>query len=62
MSREETIIIKLASEGFIDEIKDALNNSNANNLITAQFIYDVIKNIEATVILNDLADFYRETD
>ena len=62
MSREETIVIKLASEGFIDEIKDALNNSNANNLITAQFIYDVIKNIEATVILNDLADFYRETD
>lgn len=62
MSREETIITKLASEGFIDEIKDALNNSNANNLITAQFIYDVIKNIEATVILNDLADFYRETD
>jgi hypothetical protein len=62
MSREETIINKLAADGLVGEIRDALNNSNANDLITAQFIYDVVKNVEASVILNDLVEFYGEAD
>ena len=62
MSREETIINKLAANGLVGEIRDALNNSNANDLITAQFIYDVVKNVEASVILNDLVEFYGEAD
>ena len=62
MSREETIINKLAADGLVGEIRDALNNSNANDLITAQFIYDVVKNVEASIILNDLVEFYGEAD
>jgi hypothetical protein len=62
MSREETIINRLVADGLVDEIRDALNNSNANDLITAQFIYDVVKNVEASVILNDLVEFYGEAD
>jgi hypothetical protein len=62
MSREETIINRLVADGLVGEIKDALNNSNANDLITAQFIYDVVKNVEASVILNDLVEFYGEAD
>jgi hypothetical protein len=62
MSREETIINRLVADGLVSEIKDALNNSNANDLITAQFIYDVVKNVEASVILNDLVEFYGEAD
>jgi hypothetical protein len=62
MSREETIINRLVADGLVGEIKDALNNSNANDLIKAQFIYDVVKNTEASVILNDLVEFYGEAD
>ena len=60
MSREETIINRLVAEGLVGEIEDVLNNSNTNDLMAAQFIYNVVKNVEASVILKDLVEFYGE--
>ena len=61
MSRDELIIETIVKQGYLEEIKELIGNDDANDLMVAQFIYDLFKGVECEITLDELVSYYGES-
>jgi len=60
MTREEAIVNMLISDGYMEEIIENCTDPSVNHEALGTYIVDIVKTLEATILLEEMAMYYEE--